>query len=509
MKSTIITAIIKQGLWILLLSGSLVSCNKDLGNYQYTEVNKVDTLFGLNDTLAIYNSQLKIKPVLRFTLDQSVKPEDFSYEWMYMKEKDQDKKVIISTDKELDYKVVLTPGNYLMFYAVKSKSTGIEQRFSFNLQVANQYNEGWMLLTEVEGKARLDMISLNYDKRKFEVIQNILKVAESPLVLAGKPKSIYGYNAGSLPTLGASFNYAFYINTTEDGYRIDPNTFNWQENYTLSKEMIGGKPHTSAEIIIRNGYNRAYMVNDEDIYLYDQRNQVPFGAPINRISQKNQHFKVAPFIVSNETSNVGSASIFFDKTYKRFVKHVGIATSCTEIPDPTTDKLFSFQIDMDLCYMTRSEFNNAEAFSVLEDPISKKRYIARFNPISNNQSYFDEIHVPNIEKATNFAVNSLYGYLFFSIDSKVYEYDLVLRKAKLMLDYGTHKISLLKFQVYHNSVKYPDRNDLIVCSYDPSKPAAGQGKMEIYSVPGLNESLILKASYADIGKVHSLFYRER
>lgn len=296
---------------ILTMLAVFAACNKDLGNYNYTELNAVDTVYDLRDTTVLYNSRFQLAPKLSFTLDPTASPDDYTYEWVYFTGVKDEDKIAISTERAIDYEVRLSPGTRVIYYAVKNKKTGIEKRFSFRLTVVNEINEGWMFLTEVNDVARVDMLSLHTTGTKFDLIKDLLATTKSDLHLTGKPRSLYGYTSGLATSLGANFSYALYINTTENGFRLEPNTFAWQSNYTLSKEMIGAPDKVSADVIKRNSSNRAYMISGGNLYLFDRVNQLRFGIELNLIALKNQSFKVAPFIASNESTTSSTAAIFF------------------------------------------------------------------------------------------------------------------------------------------------------------------------------------------------------
>ncbi|MGY0035191.1 hypothetical protein [Pedobacter sp. NJ-S-72] len=164
---------------------------------------------------------------------------------------------------------------------------------------------------------------------------------------------------------------------------------------------------------------------------------------------------------------------------------------------------------MDLLHMDWVKFNGGEVFAILKDPNSSKKYLARFNSKTNSQSYYAEITGTDFAQAEQYAVSPDMGYLFYTVGSKVYEYDMSLKTTSLMLDKGSSKISLLKFQVYKSYRKYKDGNKLIVCSYDPAGTEGANGKMEQFIVPPLNGGLQLFQSYTGMGKIQSINYRER
>lgn len=119
-------------------------------------------------------------------------------------------------------------------------------------------------------------------------------------------------------------------------------------------------------------------------------------------------------------------------------------------------------------------------------------------------------------QAEQFEVNNDFGYVFYNVGSKLYEYDFNLKLNKEMADYGSRKISLLKFQYVKvgdpksNSYKrYVDiTKRLVVCSYDDGN-LNNSGAMDVYSIPPVNGQLIKEESFAGMGKIVSITYRFR
>jgi len=487
----------------------LASCKKDLGNYDYNEINAVKEFIGIQDVTAIYGKRFIMKPEVSFTQDNGTDTSKYSYEWAYYTSfGSSDAVFVLANTRYLDVNMSLVTGTYYFYYGVTDKATGVKYRKAFKMRVENEINEGWFLMCDVNGSARLDMLAKT--TTGFNVINDLLTTTGSGLVLSGSPKMVYNYEMGVSTGPGLNAGYAIYVGTNQGTERIDPDNFKWKSNYTLKNEIYG--PVASnfyADVVQRSGSTRSYMIGGGDAYLYDRVNQIRYSAPLNIINGELKAFNIAPFIATNEVETIEIPAIFYDTDNKRFVKHMGSAGSCTVIPDPAAGKLFSFSTGLDLVYMTYVTFNGGEVFSVLKDPQSGKKYLARFNGTNNAQSYYGEITGADIDKAENFAVSPDFGYLFYSAAGKVYEFDMSLKTTKLMLDKGADRVSLLKFQTFINTTKYPDGNKLIVCSYNPTQEEGKNGKMEIFGVPSINGDLVLANTYSGFGKVKSLVYRTR
>lgn len=487
------------------------SCKKDLGNYNYNSVNEVKQFGGVNDTTAIYAKQFTIKPILSFTKDNGADASRYSYEWAYIGSNGTggSKIFILATTRDLDIKMTLIANSYTFYYGVTDKTTGVKYRKEFRLKVENEINEGWLLMCDVNGTARLDMLSKKADGSFVNII-DLLKTTESGLTLKGKPVMAYTYLTGLLVGPDA-ISYGLYLGTDQGTTKIDPNTYRWTKTMDLTYEMFGDIPagFYAEAIKQRENGGGAYMLGKGGAYVYDRAQNIFYSTPINYIDAEKKGFNIAPFLGTDEQTFF-LPCVLYDTDNRRFVKHSGNASTCTALPDPVAEKkLFSFSTGMDLLYMDCINFFGTEIFAILKNPATTKRFLARFNNASNEQSYYAEILATDFSKAEQYAISPNLAYIFYTVGSKIYEYDIFLKTTKLVLDKGSNKISLIKFQVFRSTTKYKDGIKLIVCSYDPALPEGSNGKMELFTVPPLNADLELASSFTGVGKIQSLSYRER
>lgn len=494
----------------ILVITSLFSCKKDLGNYNYNEINEVVKFEGITDNVtATFGKRLQINPELSFSQDAGTDASKYTYEWTYISPNGLGGSVIktLATTRNLDVVLPLVAGTYEFYYGVTDKASGVKYRKKFFLKVVNEINEGWFLMCDVNGTARLDMLSKK-TTGEFELIKDLLGTTSSELTLKGKPVMTYSYNTGLL--VGPDkISYGVYFGTDQSTEKVEPNTFKWTPTMGLRNEMYGDIPAGFYADEIRSaGGNAAYMVGKDNAYYYYRPLNIFFTAPISYIAAEQKAVKVAPFIASQPTN--ADHAIFYDKVNRRFIKHVGQAPTSTVIQDPTIDlKKFSFSTGMDMVYMKWVRFNGGEVFSILKDPNTAKLYLARFRSSDNLQSYFDEIAATDFAKAECYAISPDLGYIFYSVAGKVYEYDMSAKQTKLMLDLGAKKVTLLKFYEFVSTTKYPDLNKLMVASYDPAKPEGENGTLSRYTVPPIMGDLVLFDTYSGFGKIQSLNYRER
>lgn len=494
---------------VLMAMVLMGACKKDLGNYNYNEINQLAEVNDLpKEVTAIFGKNILLKPDFKFTQDAGKDDSKYSYEWIYIGPNGLGgtKQFTLATTRNLDMKISIVAGTYTAYYNVTDKASGVKYPYKFTLKVVNEINEGWILMCDVNGSARVDMLSLN-TTGGFDLVTDLLATTGSQLKLEGKPVMTYTYPTGLLIGPDA-ISYGLYFGTDSYTTKVDPNSFKWTTTMGLSYEMFGIiPPGFYADVIKMANGSSAFMIGKENAYYYDRTQNIYYSAPINYINAEQKEFKVAPFIASNHSSF--QFANFYDKTNQRFVKYTNGQATCTTIPDPSlANKKFSFSTGMDLAYMQWVPFNGGEIFGILKGP-GTKRFLARFNPANNVQSYYDEITGTDIGLADFYAVSPNLGYIFYAVGSKVYEYDMILKSSKLMLDLGTKKISYFGFYDIKNTTKYPLQNSLFVGSYDTNLPAGADGSLNIYTVPTVNGDLVLDKSYSGFGRIKSLTYRER
>lgn len=493
---------------LLLMLFTAAACRKDKGNYEYQEVNVV-SFGGIKASYsALLGDKFKLQPELKFSKDNGADENQYTYEWWVTGSTlPGEQKKVLSTERNLEMVLQLAPGTYRVYYQVTVKDTGVTYRTSFTLKVETSIFEGWMALSDVNGQARLDMISKIDDK--YTLIADVLAFSGSELSLKGKPLNVscYSYQSGI---------YGIYISTDQSTNRIAPNDFTWKNTYNLSYEMVAKVPadfHADFLAPIKEDGGTSYFYAAGNVYFYYDLYQINYSLPINLVKGETLPFKTAPFLaVALNKGTFEANATLFDTDKKRFLRHSANESNVTTF---AAGKLFDFNnVGMDLAYMQYSPYNGGEVFAVLKNPAGKI-YLARFNAFSGVQTYFSELTgAEGLANADKYAVSPVYGYLFYAVGGKVYEYDTSLKSAKVMINKGAEKITVLKFHEFgitgSSRPQYQIRkNQLLICSYDPALAADKNGKLELYNVPSLNADLTLVESYSGLGKVISVDYRER
>ena len=476
------------------------SCNTDEGNYDYKEINEVIFDGLLEDYVALRYDNLEISTDdVKYTMDSDGSG-NYEYSWEAVSKNVLNDDIYkLSSDKNINSRIVLVPGTYYLYYLVKDLDTGVEFQYKTNLEVINTIYEGWMVLNDVGGEPRLDMVTW-LEGGGYKEIQDVLAFAESPLTLSGKPGFVrcYPYDPNF---------YGIYISTSGNGTtKIDPDTFDWRIANNLAYEFTSSQPEDfEADAFYPRGEGISVVLDDSSFYLYNRVNQVTYSTPLN-VRLDGVSFEISPYISKGDDWGF-LKMVFYDETNKKFVYHNGVSSNCYDVT--SLDPMFT--PGKDLRYMTWNTYNGffGTSFAILNDPSDSKTYIGMFDNSSFSQSHYSEITATNFDQAEHIAIDPTYAYIMYNVGSKVFEYDIFTGTTVQMLDKGNLEITNLEYGTFFKGA-YPElAKQLIVCTYDSSGTEGSNGVMELYDVPTIQGQIQLDTTYSGFGKIVSVAYRAR
>ncbi len=498
-------------LLIVVLSG----CRKDLGNYNYTSL---DTI-GISGIEKVYTGttgkNLSISPVFNTSFSKAIDSTNFTFEWFaynWQATVNADKKIPLATTKDLNINVPLPTGSYVLYYRLVDKSTGERWQHTCNLTMTSELGNGWLVLNEIDGGSRLDMLNYKADSLLFDRYTDLLSTT-SDLRLEGKPLQVYNVLNRDIITLNN--NSRVYISTDKATYSINNQARNWSDYRNFKAEVFrstGANYH--ATVIAGMGASRAltYVIDSDGILMYEfAQNIIFYGPPINRLNT-GSNLNIAPYVACYD-GNFEAYAVFYDKDAQRFLLHMG--TNRVAVIPTSTDATIVNPANMgqDLLYLECALTSTKQFYALLKNPTTQKLMLYRFVPSSAKFTplAYDEVENLNqIDQADFYAIDPTYGYLIYAVGSKIYQYDPFNKTHKQLLDLGNRKISLIKYQRFtqnRTSTRYRDyATKLMVCSYDETAPNTS-GKMEFYQIP-LSGTATLSTAYDGFGKIASVTYRE-
>ncbi|SHK87632.1 PKD-like family protein [Chitinophaga jiangningensis] len=506
--------------FIAIIAVALISgCRKDLGNYSYHDINN-GTISGIEP---LYNarqgSQLKINPVLDFTLEKDTSK--YSYEWFSLDGVvNPIIRTVISRSLNLDWTVSLPAkdAQYKLYLKVTEKSTGQSWNTYTMLKVSTNIADGWAVLNDVSGVARLDFLNYLPATDSFEYYRDILASQQS-IVLKGKPVNVSFWYRRNAFTSAYSKTLTVSTDVTTTFFNTTNNKFSDYTDITKSVSTYNTPPYYSLGVQTSGRVDYiAFMYDNLGNLSYENATQgLPFGNRINRTSD------LAPFNISkwfaSEMQQVPNYTLMYDTDHKRFMEHRGTNSYSTIAANSNAGQggtvLFDpAHMDMELLYMTYTQAIDGRIYAVFKDN-SGAIFLARIKAANTTfvPLAFDKIsdYAPNIANASNFAVDPIEGYLCYNIGSKVYRYTPDRKTNVMIADYGDKTITVFKFHRMVYSLN-SDRmkayaSKLMVCSYNAAAPA-GSGKMDLYTLPNLDGPVILYRSFTGFDKIVSVSYRE-
>jgi len=497
--------------FLFLATIIMAGCYKDLGNYTYKEINDIAISNIAPQYTMMFKDTLRIKPKLDFLLDKGDTGK-YSYEWtiFFLDDINETNNKLIATTRDLEYEVTAKVGKYKAWLRVRDNATGVQYQQEFKLTIQSKVYEGWLVLSDVNGMARLDMVSVLPAPIGETMITDLLTFTNSGLIPQKGPRAI------KLMNDAFKGKTALYLLTNDGTNKLSADDFTWQTTGAIRYEMLGPPPAGFAPKMMDISYSTYCMMSDDLLYIQYPTFGLGYGAPQNKMAGISTPVKLAPFI-GKPNSSLSNWVVFYDTERRWFVRLDGTKDAGVDsIPTPS-NALLSYKTGKDLVYMQNATFNQNDIFAILKDPGQPVHYLFRMSvdgyPSVFRQNQFTQIstNTGDIAHAQYFAVGHELGYVLYAVGGKIYEYDINYNTHHLMADLGTEMISRLK--VINVGVSKPEykeyTNGLLVGSYDPAGPAGSNGKLRVYKMPPRNEPFQLYKSYAGFGKVIDMEYRTR
>lgn len=515
----------KYSYFVLLVAFLLGSCAKDLGNYDYNDKGNI-TVAGVAANIQVLNKidRITITPTITSSSEGIIQADNPNFAFRY--------RIALTTSTvgqavnwielgntaNLDIRADFTPGNYTLWFTVTDKRTNVVSSHSYNLAINLTTHEGWLVLGNegVQEKLRLDMISL-------------LPTGLTPLynVAAGLPELHHATQIGFSHNNGEVF-----VMSEEGAYELNPNSL---ESGPMSEyRLLNFLTPPADKMIASASFSTpsSYSFPNQDVLISDLGNAYvrgeAFGAmyslAINTpVAGSEPTYRLAPFFgFSPVRPGNTSVGVFYDQQSQSFLGFNSASPyQLSPVPNPS-GALFPFSnTGKSLVHMENTRLSNGLVYAILQDPAGK-RSICGINMQGTGfvqESYFPNFSAPGFEQATQFAFNSRFPILFYSVGNKLYLYNLGSGVSKEIPDVDGRDITLLKFNPFktpqpsYMRSRTPEILEqqfrLIVGTFDGSVPNGNGGKVTFYDVDGPTNSVRKQSEYSGFAKVKDVVYRER
>ena len=150
----------------LMMATMLAGCSQDEGNYDYHSLNE-PTITGVPENISVLtHANIDLDPNLG---DNITDLDAYNYEWKVINKSGDNEVTVLSNEKHLLQEMTLPAGEYILYFTATEKNTGLFWRQSYKLTVSDTTSEGWMVLCDVDGKTRLDIVSKITGQTYFEI----------------------------------------------------------------------------------------------------------------------------------------------------------------------------------------------------------------------------------------------------------------------------------------------------------------------------------------------------
>lgn len=492
----------------LFITMVLSACFDDKGNYDYREINEL-SITGLPEELQVkYRNvdTLRATPVIEATADDGSMPDRYSFKWEAVSElktgETQTTSYLLGEEEKLNYFVVLPDGEYDVNCLVKDTITRVTWKGTFKLKVTTQLNEGWLVLSDVNGNARLDLISMS--AKEDIVVRDILR--DAPQLKGPKRiNSVFDMFYGQTPR--------FYLITETTTSILDVTNYLWDEGNDIRYEMLE-LPVEFCSYKQGCWYGWEILVSDK--YVFGGTTwglQVLFGVPINYLAgDEGNYFNVAPEVgVNTGYSAYQPNLVLYDTSNKRFVKIAsGSMRNCELIS--SKEDLFSWTTGKDFVWMGNSSYDGGSTYTILQDteaPYSRYLYVMKVSGGITQTKFMKLDGYPEIENATCFAVHPNNPWVFYAAGNTVYYFDLEGHQAEpIHLDGET--ITMLKFNLFRGMLGIlPDMQRKLIVG---SVKSGGElnGVVRTYDLPTvIGDDFVESTMHSGFGTPVDVTYREK
>lgn len=468
--------------YILLAILAFGGCSKDIGNYDYKEINEVAIGGIATGYTSTYEEVLRIEPELKSTKSEET-TERYLYEWKLVKSiptTDADwAGVIVGRARALDYFVSAYPGSYSLYFKVTDKETDVTWSARTSLTVTTKTATGFLLIGEDEqGYAEVEMVSMR-SGADTTILKGLIQDKGVPKFKGAV--NIFHTGGSSRPS-----EAKLWIAGTEAGYYLNTSTFESSESNVFGRLMFSSYSFPSTifpvdyapKVAAANGSvigsQRVILTNTGDLFTAGIISGDIYGNPVNRLSVADGDplIKLAPYIMHGGTSGL-SGYVVFDKDNNRFLRtSSSSATNLIVMEDGTEDAFpWNQPAGRQLIYAENTKNTDGGAstgnvFALMKDATGH-HYLYKFSAYGT-PSKKNGYTIPNrfnavLDQARLFAFASTRTAMYFAVGSVLYAYDYNPGNERIILikDFG-EEITMLHADIQVSTTSL----DLYVATYN-------------------------------------------
>ena len=489
-------------LLISFLLVGMVGCYDDKGNYDYLPVPNIQLTAEESQYVTQFDT---LRIPVKAELD-GMSESDFDFTWRMWPNTVQGDTVkkVISTSKDLIYRVSDVPGSYTLVLSCCNKHTDVNTYKTFKVSVSGTISEGWMVLHEKDGKTDFDLIMTPYFSNRYKedkILSNLYETVNGEQ-LEGRGVRISSYFA-----IGR-YQYVMVLTET-GGVRLQSTTM--QKVYDIPTLMLDKKP-----LKIQNYFFYDYywcLGNGNEVIISDGRfyiNKLLGGGYTEPILKDGETYRCAAYAPKWLWTFQG---VMYDELHSRFLGVTGNMLTVTPLPKANGRQFDWNNMNATMKYMDTG-FKNYD-YALMQDKDTHKYglYVLNFDVKDNfDVAMYEADNCPELDKAKYYAIGNRGNIFYYATDKDIYIYDYAGsntgRKAYTLAN-GNEKITgmkILKPCIDRFINNHPYNNKVLILStYNESTK---EGKIYMYYINESNGNIDMASEkvFGGFGEILDMDY---
>lgn len=528
---------INLGFLSLLLLFTTASCSEDKGNYDYEEVPEI-TITGIQETYDLLRGvdNLTFSPTITSSTEGEISPDDPNYEYgcelmpnngTSFGDTDNSATHDMNPDKtqSFTYNFNEPVGSYKGIYTIKDRRTDVITYHTFNISLRSSVYEGWMVLCNEgdDNRVRLDMVSV-ISQDNITPVYNVLNATFPEQHNATQimyDRSMY--SSGDYIYL-MSETGSFQLNNTELTAEAADNVAG--QFLTDLGEDVPIR-FAACGCCIPGAYGHFMTTKEGNVYI---NNLSGSGSAYEFVSNTSEEladaeYHVSPYIGvgmerNGQMFNPSSTSaLFYDVDNQRFMGWDAYAENklLYQIPENEATFIPFGNTGQDLVYMEGTSYNQNTVFAILQDATGARSVLAinMTDDQYRQENYYEDIQAENFNVAEHFTFHSLYPYMFYGYNDKLYSYNLGTGALKSLTLPG-EEITMVKIDLFKwlspsaiPEDMVPQQHYVLVGSYNSSSSDNNGGILRRYRLNNSTGELELVNEWDGFARIVDVTYRER
>ncbi len=470
----------------------LQACYKDLGNYDYQIINGFE-IDSIKPNYTVMNGLLTVTPEIRDSTGIVTEANEDRYTYAWLRYRGANNIDTIATTRQLiNHPLGLGNGNYSIYYRVTDKNTGVFKNAQFTLIISTTRSEGFLVLNDIGGKARLDMLSWYQETgestKDYHYITDVVgtPLPDNPSKILVAQTNVWAGQSRTIYVIGQSEAVKL-----DKAIRYYPDSLPYQLVWDFT-------PGTSPSGLVAENMERSTVAKFH--VLVGQGNAyVHYGSGVMTMAQWS-----LPVNIYQSRTLKAASQILFDYTYctlfdedtrglYRILGQTGACTPLVRNPIAPCDPPSMQDLQKDLVFMGSSNgypfaladqkhfvlLKDAEGYWILRmDMNYRQDKWHKIGSIAISEADGGFIGAKDIDKASFFAVGGIYlDNLYYAVGGKVYKYNILDDKSYLVLDKSPATITYMNF--INDGASGVGSNELYKCMM-VAVENGGKGSLGLY-----------------------------